>query len=207
MIYRPFTDYETVNTGLWWSDNPNDDFGPNNPSKEMGLDVSLAGPLTRETHEFINRYWAVLSGKDEEVGDVFQSFGNRDIVVSERTAKIILELETNLHELVSIPNVWSFGSQQRVENKLYFLNVYTVTRTVDLEKSDTFSDVRRTNGKPFTLLDSLTKETCVLYADAAHGRHLWRDNVTLATFMSDTLVDRLKDAGIKGFVFEECTVI
>lgn len=57
------------------------------------------------------------------------------------------------------------------------------------------------------MLRALTKEACVVFADAAHGRHLWRDDLTLATFMFEDLVQALKAADVRGFDFEECTVI
>lgn len=207
MIYRPFTDWEGVEAGLWWSDNPHEDVSPRNPHKKMGLDKWKPAPLTNETVAFIERYWAVARGKIEKTGDVFQDFQGGDIVVSDRVADVIERLEPEQHDLIPIPNVWSLGSQQRVDRQLYFLNVYAEARTVDLEGSQTANEVRGSDGMAVTFLISLTPETSVVFASAADGRHLWRDDVTKATFMSETMVAALKEADVRGFRFKDCTVI
>jgi hypothetical protein len=145
MIFRPNTAWEDVDTGLWWSDNPYEDSGPENPAMFMDLDSFTAKPLEHRTFEFIDRYWAVTSGKIDEVGDIFQSLNGRDGVVSHKVADIIRQFEPDLHDIVQIPRMWSFGSQQRIERPYFFINVHTTARTVDMERSQI---ARITKNKP-----------------------------------------------------------
>lgn len=74
MIYRPFTDYEGVVAGLWWSNNPFEEYGASNKPAQMNLDKTSISPLTKETRDFIAKFWAVARGRLEEIGDVFQDF-------------------------------------------------------------------------------------------------------------------------------------
>lgn len=206
MIYRPMTDDEAIASGLWWSSNPYEDVSPSNPHAKMDLDWFSVTPLSEKNKEIVSDNWAVARGKLERLGDVFQSFSSYDVVVSERVHDAIQSLEPRKHDLVPIPRMWSLGSQKPVTAKYFFLNVYETVRTVDLEKSDLFKDETKKGGIKFTRLDSMTPESCWVYESASVGRHLWRDDVTLAAFMSDTLVDRLKEVGVRGFRFMECSI-
>ncbi|SPJ28086.1 imm11 family protein [Falsiruegeria mediterranea] len=209
MIYRPNTAWEDVNAGLRWSENqnPKEDTGPANPSKYMDLDSFTAKPLEHPTFEFIDRYWVVAGGTIDEVGDIFQAFDEKNAVISQRVADIIRQFEPDLHDIVQIPRMWSFGSQQRIERPCYFINVHATARTVDMGRSQIAQITQKNTGREVIRLRALTKEACVVLADAAHGRHLWRDDITLATFMSEELVRALKSAEVRGFNFKECTVI
>lgn len=135
MIYRPNTAWEEVNAGLWWSENPYEDSGPENPAKFMDLDRFKAEPLEQRTFEFMERYWAVADGKIDEIGDIFQAFDEKNAVISQKVADIIRQFEPDLHDIVQIPRMWSFGSQQRIERPYFFINVHTTARTVDMERS------------------------------------------------------------------------
>ncbi|SLN67521.1 hypothetical protein ROA7450_03612 [Roseovarius albus] len=207
MIYRPFVERERFDTGLWWSDNPYEEVSQANPRQTMNLDILLADPLTEKNKAFVARHWAVVSGEIDRLGDAFQGFDTRDIVVGGNVAQAIDKLEPGVHDLIPIPNVWSLGSQQRVERKFYFLNIYATTRTVIMEKSDTSGGIRKTDGKRWKSLSAIAPECCHVLAEAADGRHLWRDDLTRAVFMSDTLVRALNEAGVRGFEYMETTVI
>ncbi len=207
MIYRPFTDYEGVDSGLWWSDNPYEDVSPQNKPASMGLDVTVARPLTQENTDFVSRHWAVASGKLDEIGDVFQDFQSFQIVVSEKVAEVIERFEPGLHDLVPIPNAWSLGSQQRIDKKLYFLNVHATARTVDMERADVTWVVRRSDGKKIPVLSAISTKKSVVYPNAEEGRHLRRDDITLAAFMSGALVAAMQDAQVLGFNFRPCTPV
>jgi hypothetical protein len=208
MIYRPNTAWEEVNAGLWWSDNPYEESGPENPSKFMDLDRLKAKPLEQRTFDFIERFWAVADGKIDEIGDVFQDFASREIVISQRVADIIRQFEPDLHDIVQIPRMWSLGSQQRIERPYFFINVHATARTVDMERSKvTQTRVKKTGEEIVTLGTVQPKENVFVYAEASDNRHLWRDDLTLATFMSQALVEALKAASVRGFDFKECTVI
>jgi len=207
MIYRPNTAWEDVNAGLWWSDNPYEDHGPSNPSKFMDLDRFNAEPLEQRTLDFIDRYWAVADGRIDEVGDIFQAFDEKNAVISKKVADIIRQFEPDLHDIVPIPRMWSLGSQQRIERPYFFINVHVTVRTVDMERSSIARIVQKNTGRRVIRLRALTKEACVVIAEASDGRYLWRDDLTLATFMSEQLVVALEAADVRGFDFMECTVI
>jgi len=205
MIYRPFVEHEAVKTGLWWSENPYEGVSPRNPHAKMGLDLIEIESLTEDNKAFVQKYWAVARGKLKDIGDVFQDFDTRDIVVSERIAEVIERLEPGEHDLVKIPNLWSLGSQERVAQTYYFLNVYAKARTVDLESSKVSWVVRKNDGKNIPFLTARTTEKSVAYESAGDDRHLWRDDVTRAVFMSEELVQALRDLNVRGFRFLPCT--
>lgn len=208
MIYRPFTDLEGVASGLWWSDNPYEEYGPNNKAVFMDLDRTVAKPLAQDTFDFVARHWAVARGKIEEIGDVFQGFDTYDIVVSEKVAEVIERFEPGMHDLVPIPNAWSLGSQQRIERKLFFLNVHATARTIDMERSWIDWVVRKNDGQRIPFLDTISRDGCFVYPDVEEKRCLWRDDiVTHQVFMSGALKEALVAANVRGFDFTECTAL
>lgn len=208
MIYRPHTAWEDVNAGLWWSDNPYVDVGPESGYQSMGLATLSAEPLEQRTFDFIEQYWAVARGKIDEIGDVFQDFSSRAIVVSQKVAEIIRQFEPDLHDIVRIPRMWSLGSQQRIERPYFFINVHVTARTVDMKRSKVTRDRVKSTGEEFVKLGTVQpKENVFVFAEASDGRHLWRDDLTLATFMSEDLAQALKAAEVRGLDFKECTVI
>lgn len=77
-----------------------------------------------------------------------------------------------------------------------------------MERSNiTRTRVKKTNNEILSLGSVQPKENVFVYAEASDDRHLWRDDRTLATFMSEDLVQALKAADVRGFDFMECTVI
>ncbi|WP_373280060.1 imm11 family protein [Palleronia salina] len=128
--------------------------------------------------------------------------------MSQRVANIVRQFEPDWHDIVEIPRMWSFGSQQRIERPYFFINVHVTARTVDMERSNiTRTRVKKTNNEILSLGSVQPKENVFVYAEASDDRHLWRDDRTLATFMSEDLVQALKAADVRGFDFMECTVI
>jgi hypothetical protein len=208
MLYRPdignFQD--GVETGLWWSDTPELDICPDNEIAFMGLDMIESQPLTEAQRDFPNRHWAVAQGKPESLGDFFQGFRTRDVVVSQRVADVIEALEPGVHDIIPIPNMWSFSGKVRVERPFCFLNVHATERTVDLERSRIVQSYRRPDGPKFVYLNSISEATCTVLPGAGAGLHLWRDEPTLQTFMSQTLVDKLRDMSVLGCEFLECVM-
>ncbi|MCI5098322.1 MAG: hypothetical protein MRY77_18570 [Rhodobacteraceae bacterium] len=208
MLYRPTIadHYGDVETGLWWSDTPELKIGPDNEMAFMDLDSIENHPLTEEQRDFPNRHWAVARGKPEELGDFYQGFRTRDVVVSQRVADVIEELEPGMHDIIPIPNMWSFRGKVRIERPFCFLNVHASARTVDLERSKVRHSYRRPNGPKFVSLNSISEGTCTVLPGAGEGLHLWRDDPTRQAFMSQTLVNRLRDMSVLGCGFLECVM-
>ena len=208
MLFRPriANHYGDVETGLWWSDTPELDIGPDNEMAFMDLDLIENHPLTDAQRDFPSRHWAVTRGKPENLGDFFQGFDTRDVVISQRVADVIEELEPGVHDIIPIPNMWSFSGKVRVERPFCFLNVHAAARTVDLERSDVEHSYRRPDGPKFVYLNSVLNDDCTVLPGAGAGLHLWRDEPTLQTFMSQTLVDRLRDMSVLGVNFLECVM-
>lgn len=208
MLYRPTIANHRgdVETGLWWSDTPELEIGKGSKVAYMGLDSIENHPLTEEQRDFPNRHWAVARGKPEELGDFYQGFDTRDVVVSQRVADVIEELEPGVHDIIPIPNMWSFSGKVRVERPFCFLNVHASARTVDLERSRIVHSYRRPDGPKFVYLNSISEGTCTVLPGAGAGLHLWRDEPTLQTFMSQTLVDQLRDMSVLGCGFLECVM-
>lgn len=76
-----------------------------------------------------------------------------------------------------------------------------------MEKSQIDWIVRKADGRKIAFLDSISAENSIIYEDSEGGRHLWRDDITRETFMSETLVEALRGANVSGFDFLKCTAV
>lgn len=208
MIWRPSENLSgKFSAGLWWSTDPTETPGKRSNLTFMGIDKLNPSPLNAENINFIETNWAVARETLAKLPDCFQSFNSFNQVISSEMADVINELEPGIHDIIPIKKTWSFGSQSRIHRAYCYINVHRTARTINLEKSNVDRDTRNSDGLEFSILTSLTPETCIVDERAAVGRHLWRDDVVKSqAFMSEHLKEKLQEAGCLGMEFTACTV-